>query len=148
MRAAAKRGHQRPQGGGEHHANPGERLSAAMASYFSSTQSVKRMKLGTRATSKSRGIMPARLRRAVASRAAEPRDVDVVLIMSADFRVEACARESRTLFSHAEAQARYGASVFMGPGRHGRRRCVARLSARLPDQTRREASWHIGGRMI
>src|SRR5438128_2521004 len=66
MGAAAKYGHQRPQSGGEHHANPGERLSAAMARYFSSTQSVKRMKLGTSATRRSRGIMPARLRRAVA----------------------------------------------------------------------------------
>ena len=37
-----------------------------MARYFSSTQSVKRMKLGTSATRRSRGIMPARLRRAVA----------------------------------------------------------------------------------
>lgn len=46
------------------------------------------------------------------TRAAEPRDVDVVLVMSADFRVEATARESRTLFSHADAQARHGASVF------------------------------------
>lgn len=46
------------------------------------------------------------------SRAAEPRDVDVVLVMSGDFKVEACARESRTLFSHADAQARHGASVF------------------------------------
>src|SRR2546425_5622184 len=35
-----------------------------MARYFSSTQSVKRMKLGTSATRRSRGIMPARLRRA------------------------------------------------------------------------------------
>lgn len=42
----------------------------------------------------------------------EPRDIDIVLLMSADFRVEDCPRESRTLFSHAEAQARHGASVF------------------------------------
>ena len=47
-----------------------------------------------------------------ASRAAEPRDVDVLLVMSTDFRVEASSRESRTLFSHAAAQAWYGASVF------------------------------------
>jgi hypothetical protein len=38
-----------------------------------------------------------------------PRDVDVVLIMSARFRVEDCPPESRSLFSHARAQARYGA---------------------------------------
>lgn len=42
----------------------------------------------------------------------EPRDVDVVLIMSEDFRLEETPRESRTLFSHADAEARFGASVF------------------------------------
>jgi predicted nucleotidyltransferase len=41
-----------------------------------------------------------------------PRDVDVALIMSADFRLEDAPRESQTLFSHADAEARYGASVF------------------------------------
>ena len=46
------------------------------------------------------------------SAAPEPRDVDVVLVMAGDFRMEACPRESRTLFSHADAEARYGASVF------------------------------------
>ncbi|MGH8476165.1 MAG: DUF6932 family protein [Methylococcales bacterium] len=43
---------------------------------------------------------------------AEPRDVDVVLIMDADFKVEECRRESKTLFSHADADAKFGASVF------------------------------------
>ena len=42
----------------------------------------------------------------------DPRDVDVVLIMSGGFRLEDCPWESRTLFSHANAEARYGASVF------------------------------------
>ncbi|HXM81863.1 MAG TPA: hypothetical protein VN929_08030 [Burkholderiales bacterium] len=42
----------------------------------------------------------------------DPRDVDVVLVMGDDFRLEDCPRESRTLFSHADAEARYGASVF------------------------------------
>lgn len=42
----------------------------------------------------------------------DPRDVDVALVMAADFRLEESPRECRTLFSHAEAQARYGASVF------------------------------------
>lgn len=46
------------------------------------------------------------------STTAEPRDVDVVLVMAADFRVESAPRESRTLFSHADADARYGASIF------------------------------------
>lgn len=32
--------------------------------------------------------------------------------MSADFRTEDCPRESWTLFSHSDAEARYGASVF------------------------------------
>ena len=41
-----------------------------------------------------------------------PRDVDVVLVMVADFRLEDAPRESRTLFSHPDAEARYGASVF------------------------------------
>lgn len=42
----------------------------------------------------------------------QPRDVDIVLVMRADFRLEDCPRESRTLFSHADAEARFGASVF------------------------------------
>jgi len=46
------------------------------------------------------------------SAAVEPRDVDVVLVMAADFRLEDAPRESRTLFSHADAEARFGASVF------------------------------------
>ena len=42
----------------------------------------------------------------------EPRDVDVVLIMAADFRLEDCNEETVALFSHATAQARYDASIF------------------------------------
>jgi hypothetical protein len=42
----------------------------------------------------------------------EPRDIDVVLIMKRDFRLEDCPLESRTLFSHSAAEARYGATVF------------------------------------
>jgi hypothetical protein len=41
-----------------------------------------------------------------------PRDVDVILIMRQGFRLEDCPRESATLFSHADAEARYAASVF------------------------------------
>jgi uncharacterized protein DUF6932 len=41
-----------------------------------------------------------------------PRDVDVVLIMAENFRLEDCPPESRSLFSHAQAEARYGASIF------------------------------------
>jgi hypothetical protein len=43
---------------------------------------------------------------------AEPRDVDVLLIMTRAFRVEDCAADCAPLFSHLQAQARYGASVF------------------------------------
>ena len=46
------------------------------------------------------------------SATAAPRDIDVVLVMAADFRLENAPRESRTLFSHPDAEARYGASVF------------------------------------
>jgi hypothetical protein len=42
----------------------------------------------------------------------DPRDVDVVLVMDSDFRVEDSPRECRTLFSHADAETRYGASIF------------------------------------
>lgn len=46
------------------------------------------------------------------SAASDPRDVDVVLIMSRDFRLEDCPWQSRAVFSHAAAEARYGATVF------------------------------------
>jgi hypothetical protein len=42
----------------------------------------------------------------------QPGDVDIVLVMAEEFRVEEAPRESQTLFSHAEADARFGASVF------------------------------------
>ena len=41
-----------------------------------------------------------------------PRDIDVVLVMATDFRLEEAPRESRTLFSHPDAEARFGASIF------------------------------------
>lgn len=43
---------------------------------------------------------------------AEPRDVDVVLIMAVDFKIEECPREAKTIFDHADADAKFGASVF------------------------------------
>jgi hypothetical protein len=46
------------------------------------------------------------------SSAPEPRDVDVMLVMAREFKVEDCTWESRPLFSHRRAQGRYGASVF------------------------------------
>jgi len=46
------------------------------------------------------------------SAGADPRDVDIVLVMAADFRLEETPRESLTLFSHPDAEARFGASVF------------------------------------
>ena len=41
-----------------------------------------------------------------------PNDIDVVLVMDDAFRLEECPIESRGLFDHAVAQARYGASIF------------------------------------
>ena len=41
-----------------------------------------------------------------------PRDKDVVLFMQDDFKLEDAPRECQTLFSHADAEARFGASVF------------------------------------
>jgi hypothetical protein len=41
-----------------------------------------------------------------------PNDVDVILVMDDAFRVEECPIESRGLFDHAVAQARYGVSIF------------------------------------
>jgi len=46
------------------------------------------------------------------SAAPAPRDIDLVLVMAREFRLEDCPRESQTLFSHAQAEARYGASIF------------------------------------
>ena len=46
------------------------------------------------------------------SAGADPRDVDIVLVMTADFRIDEAPRESLTLFSHPDAEARFGASVF------------------------------------
>ena len=46
------------------------------------------------------------------SAALEPRDVDIILVMAADFKLEEASRECQTLFSHADADARYGASIF------------------------------------
>jgi hypothetical protein len=42
----------------------------------------------------------------------EPRDVDVVLVMSRDFKLEDCPPQWRSLFSHLAAQARFGATIF------------------------------------
>ena len=41
-----------------------------------------------------------------------PNDVDVILIMDDAFHLENCPMESRGLFDHAVAQARFGASIF------------------------------------
>jgi hypothetical protein len=43
---------------------------------------------------------------------AEPNDVDVILVMREDFRVEGCPAEIAVLFDHARADAELGASVF------------------------------------
>ena len=41
-----------------------------------------------------------------------PNDVDLILVMDDEFRLEATAIETRGLFDHAVAGARYGASIF------------------------------------
>src|SRR5687767_3940090 len=41
-----------------------------------------------------------------------PGDLDIVLVMAESFRLEEAPRETRALFSHAEADTRFGASVF------------------------------------
>lgn len=41
-----------------------------------------------------------------------PNDVDIVLVMTDAFRLDACSPEARGLFDHAVAQARHGASIF------------------------------------
>ena len=46
------------------------------------------------------------------SAALEPRNVDVVLVMKRDFKLENCPWPAIALFSHAAAEARYGATVF------------------------------------
>lgn len=42
----------------------------------------------------------------------EPNDVDVILVMRNDFRVEDCPAESAVLFDYARADAELGASIF------------------------------------
>jgi hypothetical protein len=42
----------------------------------------------------------------------DPNDVDVVLIMDDEFRLELCPPESRALFDHGAAQRELGASIF------------------------------------
>jgi hypothetical protein len=42
----------------------------------------------------------------------EPNDVDVILVMRNDFRLEDCPAGSDALFDHARAQAELGASIF------------------------------------
>jgi hypothetical protein len=42
----------------------------------------------------------------------DPRDVDVLMVMQESFRLEECPGECLPLFTHEEAQARYGATVF------------------------------------
>jgi hypothetical protein len=42
----------------------------------------------------------------------EPNDVDLILVMDDDFRLGETSEDSRAVFDHSLAQARYGASVF------------------------------------
>jgi len=42
----------------------------------------------------------------------EPRDVDIILVMTDDFEVESCDAITRSLFDHSQADRRFGASIF------------------------------------
>lgn len=42
----------------------------------------------------------------------EPNDVDIVLIMRDDFRIDACAGDTRKLFDHMQATVEFGDSIF------------------------------------
>lgn len=42
----------------------------------------------------------------------DPRDVDVVLVMRADFSMDACEGQTRVLFDHQRAEGEIGASIF------------------------------------
>lgn len=46
------------------------------------------------------------------SEVAEPKDVDIILVMRSDFAAESCPADSRTLFDHARADDELGASIF------------------------------------
>jgi hypothetical protein len=41
-----------------------------------------------------------------------PNDIDIILIMDDDFHLEECPTESKSIFDHATADARHGASIF------------------------------------
>ncbi len=43
---------------------------------------------------------------------ADPEDVDIVMIMSDDFQLDACSGETMDLFDHMRAQETFGASLF------------------------------------
>lgn len=42
----------------------------------------------------------------------EPNDVDIILVMSDDFQVAACAQPAKQLFDHERAAETFGASIF------------------------------------
>jgi hypothetical protein len=63
---------------------------------------------------------------------AEPRDVDVFLLMNDAFDLNAVAGEARILFDHAAAQAHFGASVFW----------LRRIAA-LPNEADLVSSWQL-----
>jgi hypothetical protein len=41
-----------------------------------------------------------------------PNDVDIILVMSNDFKLDECDQQSRPLFFHQQAQQQMGASIF------------------------------------
>jgi hypothetical protein len=50
--------------------------------------------------------------RSYVSDVAEPNDIDVILVMQDDFRLENCPEASLVLFDHIQADVQLGASVF------------------------------------
>lgn len=42
----------------------------------------------------------------------DPNDLDIILVMDDEFRLQDCPIEARGLFEHAIAQARFGATIF------------------------------------
>lgn len=78
----------------------------------------------------------------------EPRDIDVVLVMDKGFKVETAPRECQTLFSHADADARYGASVFLDTRRHAAAVRTGTILRDLANQSRWKQAWHCGGQAM
>lgn len=84
-----------------------------------------------------------------ASAEPEPRDIDIALVMATDFKLEEAPRESRTLFSHPDAEAPLRCQHLLGPRRDAARGYDAGVARDLADEAGRHEAWNTGGhRMI